>query len=209
MPRFSSGTKKIPKNLFVRLFLPQNLFLFSKVIFGDRPKIPYKSHKNNLARLFLFFEDIFRLTRLFLKNSLKRFLGIRQQKRAQRLTFWVRRPPGGVGVFHAKGWWPKVRALPRKFVFLGFRREEPGMSQEFARMFWTLGVLNGVQKVCAIKKVRAHFSFPRKGQGQVSAEGILHLVNPNLGSNSGMRILKPRIFGAKFWGHFFGPYVFQ
>ena len=27
----------------------------------------------------------------------------------------------------------KVRALPRKFVFLGFGREEPGMSQEFRR----------------------------------------------------------------------------
>ena len=46
----------------------------------------------------------------------------------------------------------KVRALPRKFVFLGFRREESGMSREFAGMSW------GVQKVCA-KKVRVHFSF--------------------------------------------------
>ena len=41
----------------------------------------------------------------------------------------------------SKGWWLKsscppskvVRALPRKFVFLGFRREEPGMSREFCR----------------------------------------------------------------------------
>ena len=35
---------------------------------------------------------------------------IRQEKRPQRLTVWVRRLPGGVarvGVFHAKGWWPK------------------------------------------------------------------------------------------------------
>ena len=32
-------------------------------------------------------------------------------------------------------------------------------------------------------------------QGQVSAEGILHLANPNLGSNSGMRIFESRILG--------------
>ena len=33
--------------------------------------------------------------------------GSDQKNRAQRLTFRVRRPPGGVGVFHAKGGWPK------------------------------------------------------------------------------------------------------
>ena len=38
----------------------------------------------------------------------------RQEKRAQRLSFWVRRPPGGVGVFHAKGWWPKTSCPPSK-----------------------------------------------------------------------------------------------
>ena len=38
----------------------------------------------------------------------------RQEKRAQRLTFWVRRPLGGVGVFHAKGWWPKSSCSPSK-----------------------------------------------------------------------------------------------
>ena len=36
------------------------------------------------------------------------------EKRAQRLSFWVRRPPGGVGVFHAKGWWPKTSCPPSK-----------------------------------------------------------------------------------------------
>ena len=36
------------------------------------------------------------------------------EKRAQRLSFWVRRPPGGVGVFHAKGWWPKSSCPPSK-----------------------------------------------------------------------------------------------
>ena len=39
---------------------------------------------------------------------------IRQEKRAQRLTFGVRRPPGGVGVFHVKGWWPKSSCPPSK-----------------------------------------------------------------------------------------------
>ena len=39
---------------------------------------------------------------------------IRQEKRAQRLSFWVQRPPGGVGVFHAKGWWPKTSCPPSK-----------------------------------------------------------------------------------------------
>ena len=41
-------------------------------------------------------------------------LRLRQEKRAQRLTFWVRRPPGGVGVFHSKGWWPKTSCPPSK-----------------------------------------------------------------------------------------------
>ena len=39
---------------------------------------------------------------------------IGQEKRAQRLAFWVRRPPGGVGVFRAKGWWPKTSCPPSK-----------------------------------------------------------------------------------------------
>ena len=39
---------------------------------------------------------------------------LRQEKTAQRLTFWVWRLPGGVGVFHAKGWWPKTSCSPSK-----------------------------------------------------------------------------------------------
>ena len=43
-------------------------------------------------------------------------------------------------------------------------------------------------------------------QEQVSAEGILHLVvNPNLGSNSGMRIFEPCILGPNSGVEFFGP----
>ena len=72
----------------------------------------------------------------------------------------------------------KVRALPRKFVFLGFRREESGMSGNFAGMSRTLG---GVQKVCA-KEVRAHFSFPIIFQELMSV------------------IISPPITPNKFWG---------
>ena len=39
---------------------------------------------------------------------------VRQEKRAQRLAFWVRRPLGGVGVFHGKGWWSKTSCSPSK-----------------------------------------------------------------------------------------------
>ena len=70
------------------------------------------------------------------------FAYIRQEKRAQRLTFGVRRPPGGVRVLRSR----KARALPRNFVFLGFRRENLGCPRNFAGMSRTPG---GVQKVCA------------------------------------------------------------
>ena len=64
----------------------------------------------------------------------------------------------GWGSSTRRGGGQKVRALPRKFVFLGFRRQESGMSQEFCRDVPDPRP-GGVQKVCA-KKVRAHFSFP-------------------------------------------------
>ena len=62
----------------------------------------------------------------------------------------------GWGSSTRRGGGQKVRALPRKFVFLGFRGREPGMSREFCR---DVPDSDGVQKVCA-KKVRTHFSFP-------------------------------------------------
>ena len=55
-----------------------------------------------------------------------------QARKTQRLTFWVWRPPGGVGVFHAKGRWLQSLGPPSK-VCLGFRREESRMSREFCR----------------------------------------------------------------------------
>ena len=39
-----------------------------------------------------------------------------------------------MAVFTQRGGGLKACALPRKFVFLGFRREECGMSQEFCRV---------------------------------------------------------------------------
>ena len=40
-------------------------------------------------------------------------------------------------------------------------------------------------------------------QGQKSAQGILHLWNPNLGPNSGKRILEARILDPNSWVEFF------
>ena len=51
-------------------------------------------------------------------------------------------------------------------------------------------------------------NFPAISQGQVST-GILHLVNLNLGSNSGMRIFEPRVLGPNPGVKYFGPIFFQ
>ena len=89
-----------------------------------------------------------------LGNSLELF---RQEKGAQRLSFWVRRPPGGVGVFHAKGWWPKTSCPPSKLCF-------PWVSKRGIRD--VPGILPGCPGPLAVfkkfvqKKLRAHFSFP-------------------------------------------------
>ena len=65
-----------PKNL-LRLFFCALKIIFIFWGYFQRPskKTLQSKHKNNLARLFLFFEVIFCLARLFLKNNLKRFLG--------------------------------------------------------------------------------------------------------------------------------------
>ena len=56
----------------------------------------------------------------------------------------------GWGSSTRRGGGRKLRARPRNFVFLGFRREESGIRTP-----------GGVQKVCA-KKLRALFSFPKR-----------------------------------------------
>ena len=58
----------------------------------------------------------------------------RPEKRAQRLTFWARRLPGGVGVFHVKGWWPKSSCSPSEvclpWVSKGGIWDVPGICQK-------------------------------------------------------------------------------
>ena len=61
-------------------------------------------------------------------------------------------------------------------------------------------------KEAASQWARVCQNYPHD-QGQVSAEGILHLVNPNLGSNSGMQIFQPRILGPNSGVDFFWSYV--
>ena len=63
----------------------------------------------------------------------------------------------GWGSSKRRGGGRKVRALPQKFLFLGFRRRNLGSPEIFAGMSQTPG---GVQKVCA-KKACAHLSFPK------------------------------------------------
>ena len=43
-------------------------------------------------------------------------------------------------------------------------------------------------------------------QGQMSAQGILHLRNPNLDPNSGKQILGARSLDPNFWVEFFEPF---
>ena len=79
------------------------------------------------------------------------------RKKSTKINFFGSEKAGwGGGLPPEGGGGRKVRALPRKFLFLAFRREESGMSREFCRHVPTPG---GVQKVCA-KRVCAHFSFP-------------------------------------------------
>ena len=88
---------------------------------------------------------------------LKIVLLIRKEKRAQRLTFWIRRPRGGVGGL------PREGVVAEKFVpsleslsSLGLEERNLGCPGNFAGMSRTPG---GAQKVCA-KKVRAHLLLP-------------------------------------------------
>ena len=61
---------------------------------------------------------------------------------------------GGVGVFHAKGWWSKSWSL----LALGSEGRELGMSWEFC---WDVPDPGGVQKLMQQKnEVRAHLLAP-------------------------------------------------
>ena len=77
-------------------------------------------------------------------------------KRTQRLTFWARRLPAGVGGLPREGVGSKSSCPLSKVFFFGPQGMEPAMSREFAGMSQITGV---VQRVSA-KKVCAHFVFP-------------------------------------------------
>ena len=93
---------------------------------------------------------------IYSEISLRRspLAGFRQEKRAQRLTSWFRRPGWGRGLL-------REGVVPEKFVpsfesffSLGFQGWNLGCPGNFAGMFRTPG---SVRKVCA-EKVRAHVS---------------------------------------------------
>ena len=67
------------------------------------------------------------------RTSAQAHPNIQARKKSTKINFLGPETPQWGGVFHSKGWCRKVRALPRKFVFLGFQREESGMSREFCR----------------------------------------------------------------------------
>ena len=76
----------------------------------------------------------------------------------------------GWGSSARRGGGRKVRALPRKFVFFGFRRDESGMSKEICRDVpdpW------GCSKSLCKKKVRAHFFVPYGSHANVLTHGSL------------------------------------
>ena len=84
------------------------------------------------------------------------FACLRQEKGVQRLTFWIRRPPGGVGL-------PREGVVAEKFApslkslsSLGLEERNLGCPGNFAGMSRTPG---DVQKVCA-KKSSCTFFVP-------------------------------------------------
>ena len=119
-------------------------------------------HANHLSRFGLFcpfwdFPNLFGIFQIFLGvGVIFPVCFFSGKKIAQRLTFWVRRPPSGVVVFRAKGWWSKS-SCPTSKVSL------PWVSR---RGIWDVpGILPGCPeplgkfKKLAQKKVRAHLLF--------------------------------------------------
>ena len=94
----------------------------------------------------------------------------------------------GWGSSTRRGGGRKLRARPRNFVFLGFRREESGMSREFCRDVpdpWRCS------KSLCTKKLRAQFSFPKVWGLRISRQ------MPN-GQNVGqaLKLSENKHFGA-------------
>ena len=96
----------------------------------------------------------------------------RQEKRAQRLTFWVWRPPGGVWAL------PREGVVAEKFV-LSTKVCLPWVSE---RGIWDVpGILPGCPRPLGVfkvraKKVRVHFSFPTLAMYQRRSEESLHVI---------------------------------
>ena len=85
---------------------------------------------------------------------------IKDLKKSTTISFWgPETARWGLGFSTGGGGGRKLRALPRKFVFLEFPREESGMSRDFVGMSRPLAVF----KKFVHKKVRAPFSFPNIG----------------------------------------------
>ena len=120
----------------------------------------------------------------------------RPEKRAQRLTFWVRRPPGRVGVFHAKGWWPKSSCPPSKVRLPWVLKRASGPQkgpaerghvktrQKASKIFSTLFDFRAGQKTTKIvTKCQKHFrqcsrrtSFPAPFWGALREESGMFRV---------------------------------
>ena len=83
------------------------------------------------------------------------------RKKTQRLTFCVWRPPGGVGVFRAKGWWPKSSCPPSRVCLPSSWVSKRGILDVPGILPGCPGPLQGVFKKFCAKKVRAHFLFPK------------------------------------------------
>ena len=118
-----------------------------------------------------------------------------------KIDFLVQRPLGEEGVFPRRGGGRKVRALPPKFVFLGFRREESGMSREFCGDvpdFWGCS-----QSLC--KKSSCAFFVPYYKHSVLTKFGFLSVHFFQDGPYLRKMLLKPqeRLFKLQKWknGH--------
>ena len=126
-------------------------------------------------------------------------LRFKQEKRAhfaaQRLTFWACRPPGGAGVFHAKGWGSKSSCPSSKVCFPWVAREGT----------WDVpGILSGCPGPLRVFKKfvqKLRLTFPRaKLRRQILMTG--RNSGRRIGRNSGRRIVAPARFAEARNGFF-------
>ena len=82
-------------------------------------------------------------------------------KKSTKINFWGPEvPPGGMGVFHRKGWGSKGSLPPSKVRFLLSKPQKQTLPQDvlgvFAGMSWNLG---GVHKASATECVHLFFGL--------------------------------------------------